>query len=307
MNPLASVSTEIESQDDRPWMAASSEEAAWVARQAAWLLAGVLALAAVVLCWRRLAGALDLPLGLPFLAAAGGLAVLLAVGARTAARWAADVRNPTTGQCVLSWLVSCSLVAWAASLTMPGVSRAGILMVYALVAVEECWRLGVWFQRTRLGNSLRDELDAWARRLGWRWRPLTALDLDTGGRSPQEPDTVADQPVPSGEVVQELLRLRSEDGAQWLRGRLRTLMAPGQRTVSVHAAFCPPFSSTPNVSVDQSEGPPARVKVAQLLPYGVRFDIRLGDPAEETVSLGLRFTAQVPGSQEREMERSEIS
>ncbi len=66
-----------------------------------------------------------------------------------------------------------------------------------------------------------------------------------------------------------------------MSGWLRMPFAAGQRTGSVHVAFCPPLRATPELLVEQIGGPEARVKTAQLLPYGVRLDLKLAVAAEE--------------------------
>jgi hypothetical protein len=46
------------------------------------------------------------------------------------------------------------------------------------------------------------------------------------------------------------------------------------------------------LSVEQIGGPPSRVKTAQLLPYGVRLDLKLAATAEEPTSVLLQFVAR---------------
>jgi hypothetical protein len=69
-------------------------------------------------------------------------------------------------------------------------------------------------------------------------------------------------------------------------------LSAGQRSSSVHVAFCPPFARTPKVALQQLDGPPARIRTVQLLPYGVRFDLKLAAVSEAAQSLLLEFSAQ---------------
>ena len=71
--------------------------------------------------------------------------------------------------------------------------------------------------------------------------------------------------------------------------------APGQRTASLHVAFCPPFARTPEVSAQQLDGPAVRIKTGQLLPYGVRLDLKLSAAAEMPSGVLLRFSARSAG------------
>ena len=57
-------------------------------------------------------------------------------------------------------------------------------------------------------------------------------------------------------------------------------------------AFCPPFAATPELEVEQLDGPEARIKTAQLLPYGARLDLKLAAAAEEPTSVLLQFSAR---------------
>ncbi len=46
----------------------------------------------------------------------------------------------------------------------------------------------------------------------------------------------------------------------------------------------------PQCYAEQMDGPPARLKVAQVLAYGVRFEIKLEEPAEEPTSVVIEFS-----------------
>ncbi len=91
--------------------------------------------------------------------------------------------------------------------------------------------------------------------------------------------------------MQQLTRTRAADGSERLSGWLRAPFLAGQRTASVHVAFCPPFAAVPELSVEQVDGPPARVKTAQLLPQGARLDLKLASAAEEPHDVALEFSA----------------
>ena len=101
------------------------------------------------------------------------------------------------------------------------------------------------------------------------------------------PATLSDE-----DITQQLVRSRSADGSEILSGWVRVSLAAGQRTASVHVAFCPPFARTPILTVDQIAGPPGRVKTIQLLPYGTRFDLKLPQSNEKPSSVLLQFSAQ---------------
>ena len=92
-----------------------------------------------------------------------------------------------------------------------------------------------------------------------------------------------------------MTRIKAADGTEELSGWLRMPFAAGQRTGSVHVAFCPPLPAAPELSVEQIDGPEARVKTAQLLPYGARLDLKLVAASEEPASVLLQFSARAEG------------
>ena len=90
-------------------------------------------------------------------------------------------------------------------------------------------------------------------------------------------------------VVQQLIRRREPGAAESLRGSLRTDFVVGQRTASAHVAICPPFVRPPHCQAAVAAGPPAEVRVASLLPFGVRLEIKLGQPAPGPQSVVVEF------------------
>ena len=74
-------------------------------------------------------------------------------------------------------------------------------------------------------------------------------------------------------------------------GSLTARIVPGQVTAHVHVAFCPPFANVPQLDFRQVSGPTARIKVGQVLPHGVRFDVKLEQPATDSASLCLEMRA----------------
>jgi hypothetical protein len=77
-----------------------------------------------------------------------------------------------------------------------------------------------------------------------------------------------------------------------MEGSVRTVFAAGQRTENCHVAFCPPFPSSPRVACRQLEGPETRIKLAQVLPQGVRIELRLAEAPDEEATVLLEVVAQ---------------
>jgi hypothetical protein len=96
------------------------------------------------------------------------------------------------------------------------------------------------------------------------------------------------------QIVQQLTRTTTGDGADVLRGLLYAAFSAGGRATSVHVAFCPPFRERPRIEFRQTDGPPARIKLAQLLAFGARFDIKLPTPAQGGETVALEISATFP-------------
>ena len=92
-------------------------------------------------------------------------------------------------------------------------------------------------------------------------------------------------------VLQELTRYRLADGREAVRGTLRAEFAVGERSTTLYAAFCPPFERLPQVEAFCLDGPPATVKLAQVLHQGVQIEVRLSSVADCQQSVTVRLSA----------------
>jgi hypothetical protein len=237
----------------------------WLRLTALATLLGLLLLFALVVAVRRLSGALTQPLEL------GAVAVLVAVlasGAFVARRLA----EPHRHQHPAAWprracevLIPAVFVLLAAVVTLPGMSVAAAALLWGGLAAEETWSL---WRRCRSPFSAA----------GMRNLPAVAERNDRLIVAPGEA------------LTQQFLRTRTEDGAETIRGQLCAHFDAGQRTATAHLAFCPPLATVPELTLELSAGPEARIKVAQLLPYGARLDFKLLEPAEEPAEVVIDFT-----------------
>ncbi len=280
-----------------------SGPAAQLLRWSAAGLIGWLALVALLVTWRRLAGALSCPLGPAAMTLVGASLAGVAVVARLARQRQRQQRwRRTRGDLLLS----AAVLLLACALWVPGCGRAGLLAFWAIVAGEEGWAWGSVLlagRRRPVGRPALEEIH----RL--RMDPAQAISpspsptlppspllpspLSPDGLHPSDwPSQQADEDaVPAEDVLQQLTLSRDAAGGQRLCGWLRLRLAAGQRSGVVHVAFCPPFSRTPELSLEQLEGPAARVRTAQLLPHGVRLDLKLAVASSSGGSVLLRFAA----------------
>ncbi len=241
-------------------------------RWSAAAMVALLGLAAVLIGWRRLAGALDEPLAAMPLLLTGTLLAAVAVGVRLTRQ--RNGRNDL----VLSLSCSACVAAVAAAVSLPRDDWWAAVGFWALLVIEEtwAWRPAVWRRPRRTTPAPPPD-------------PPRTVSPEALSPEPQHEPPAA---TPTEGVLQQLTRSRAADGSERLSGWLQASFLAGQRTASVHVAFCPPFAAVPELSVKQVAGPPARVKTAQLLPQGARLDLKLDSTAEEPHDVALQFSAQ---------------
>lgn len=226
-------------------------------------IAAALLLVGLTLLVRGAAGAFDAPLPTLLLLATGLAAVLAAVAARFAWRFA---RVPVGDRRPMALHVSLSagLLLLGAGVTLPGGTVAALLLFWTLLLAEEAaaWR-GILRRQSLPGVAAR-----------------TVRTASPSAKSTEE------------ESWQQVTRGRSADGRQTAHGWLRAEFAAGQRTAVAHVAICPPLPNVPGVTFRQTAGPEARVKAAQVLPYGIRFEIKLPTASERARQVRIEFTAE---------------
>jgi len=257
--------------------------AAEIGQWSAGAVAALLLLAAALVGWRRLAGALSSPLHPPLLLAAGAAMAVAAVGVRLAWRRLSAGNSAPLFDWLMAILPSSAVLALAAALSLPGTAAGGLAAFWAVLAVGEILAWQPLVRRRLPGRS----------KAAGRSHPVRLDPPETvaAGHRPARP--LAD--VPPGDVLQQLTRSRAADGSEQLSGRLRAAFSAGQRSGSIHVAFCPPFARSPELAVEQLDGPPTRIKTAQLLPYGVRLDLKLTATAEAPQSVLVEFSARSKG------------
>lgn len=125
-------------------------------------------------------------------------------------------------------------------------------------------------------------------------RPATgaphAIDAMAAGRL----DTRSPEPrTCPGRLRQEQQRFEPAPDTDCLRGRLMLTLPAGAKTAHGHVGFCPAFVETPRMRVTTDyDGVEAVVAAAEVLPWGVRLECRLAEPAEEPLEIPIDFLAE---------------
>lgn len=80
--------------------------------------------------------------------------------------------------------------------------------------------------------------------------------------------------VSDGQITQRMTRQTLPDGVEEIEGSMRVMFAAGQRTVSIHIPFSPPFAVAPQVECELLSEEDVRWKVSVVYPYGIRVELK---------------------------------
>jgi hypothetical protein len=187
-----------------------------------------------------------------------------------------SMHRPTWQEILHRAVPTAALLLLAISLSLPESSISGLCALWAMILLEELW---AWLPQQTL----------FRRRYPSHGRD-PAVERTTDVAQGSARNAVAHGVEVDASVTQQIVRTMSADGEELIRGQLRIAFVPGQRTTAAHLAFCPSFEQTPHMEFRQVSGPAARVKLAQIYPYGARFDLKLAAVATESMSVVLDFS-----------------
>ena len=246
------------------------------------LTAAMVLACGLVLCGRRLTSAFESPpgpVGLLAVAAAGvGLVLVVDIMARAAGSAAGGL--PWSLAARTGLVLALAAVAMPPRLATPleAVSFAAAVL-FAGTTVAGPWLVGI------RNPSARPSANRW---------PADSLGGQAGGSRPWQPPQTVDavsSPVAAtflpcpGHLTQRFERYEAA-GHDSLRGTLSLAVPQGARTASGHVGFCPPFAQMPVVEVTTAyDGVEAIVSAAEVLPWGMRIECRLDEPAEEAFEI----------------------
>jgi len=218
------------------------------------IVVGLLAIGLLIV-GRRLSGAFsaDLPAGAMLLLALVTASVLTYT--RIAWRRNFPLETPeelSFADQLLGWGSSLALALLAIGCCYPANRTADWLIWLPILVADQLWRQN-FFDAEELGSSVVEDLQEES-------RPRLAL---------------ADTPQHDA-IVQQLYRLRDEQGQEVIYGTVRADFVAEQRTAIVHVGFCPPLAYLPEIEAEALPGgAAAKIKVAQSLAHGARLDVRL--------------------------------
>ena len=217
------------------------------------------------------------------------IAVIAILGIRMFNRRPRDRGARARGDLTVDAALGASLLLFAAALSLPGTNVLGLACFWVLIAAAEIstWgpRAGQGFRRWQ-GRSTTETLRIDPAQPPSAHIPSAAIP------SKASPGSSAAHDLPASGITQQLTRSSTVEGGDVLCGTLRLDFSPGQRTGNLHVAFCPPFAVTPEMTAVQADGPQARIKIAQLLPYGVRLEVKLAAAIDRSAAVVVQITAR---------------
>jgi hypothetical protein len=249
----------------------------------------LLALGGILIAIRRATGALAGPLPAEVLIVCAGTISLAALAFR---RMLPLLSHAPLARRV-SWALwaapSGVLLLWAAGLSA-GASGGALVGSCGLLLLEESWS---WYQLLRNPATIFEMRGASV--ASARLAPAVSPNVVHGvgiEDSPELEDSPESDDAFDHAVSQQTVRRSEDDGSQTISGWVRAEVAAGCRHATAHVAICPPFVHPPECFAEPMDGPPARVKVAQVLSHGVRFEVKLDEPAAEAARVLVEFSIQ---------------
>jgi len=238
----------------------------------------LLALGGVVILARRLSGALASPLSFGALLACACLLAAAALLFRTMFTSLTKSRA-NWGRYLFYAIPSVVLLLWAIGLSAPGMG-SGLVLLWGTLLLEEGWSWGQLRRLRPVARPLAMQTSALAK------SPLPA-EIQT--------ESLAETEEPDEAICQQMVRRRESDGSETISGWLRAAVPAAARHATAHVAICPPLMGRPECFAEQMDGPPAQIKVAQVLPHGVRIEIKLDEPGSEAADVLVEFSIQYGG------------
>jgi len=256
--------------------------------------------AGALLMWRRLAGAIP--------AAPGSEAVLAVCGAGLVLLAVADVAvrrgcPPLAAALArVGLLLGVAAVALPLRFTPPGEAFVATAALIAAATASLTAPVGAIIRRLQAGSTEASR-NAWpparapvsgagaieAGAIG----STAAADPAATALSGDLTDVVRGPASPAGDVSQWFERRTLADGCERVDGMIRVAVPQGSRLGWGHVGFCPPFTAAPAVEVTTGyDGVEATVTAAEVLPWGVRIEVRLDEPAEEPLDIPVNVAAR---------------
>jgi len=264
---------------------------------------------------RAIAGRFDRPLSSVGLIAVVMVVVVLTLAIRSLLRgsMANSIALPqTAGDWFAQALPTLAAIFLAVGFTVAGAHVTGLVFLWILVAAEVLlgaagpWTLALlqrWLGRSEEDRgtivldhprgTINDAAPAPSmvqEQQAAQIKPLIAeltndLDEETGSNE-ELPWLWQDDTA-----LQELRYMTLPEIGMCVAGSQRALLAAAQLTAVVHTVFYPPFAAPPLITIELQEPETVAIKAAQILPQGVRWELRAEQLSDKPREVRWAFTA----------------
>ena len=243
---------------------------------AAGLTVSVLLAMGLLLAGRRVFGGIEVELPLGMVVTTALVTVGIVVFLRIAWRRNFPLESPTDltlADRLLGYGSSISLILLCMGCCYPGNRNAEWLAWLPLLVADQFWRQN-FFDAGKPWVPLQEQVI-----------PKTHNSQDTFTEPLTEKSSTED-------IVQQLYRLRDEQGREVIYGTVRADFVAGQRMAVAHVGFCPPLPYLPEIEAEALPGHPAKIKVVQAMAHGTRLDVRLSSPAASDCQVWIDLAAR---------------
>jgi hypothetical protein len=263
---------------------------------ALWLAASALFLG------RAIAGRFPQPLSSLGLIAVAIVMLMMTIELRALLRrsWSACATPPQSRTAWLAQLLpTFGAILLATGFSVGGAYPTGLVLLWVLVAAEVLFGAGgPWtLSRTR-GWLVRDQAERGTVNnlpRGVIPEKTRAEPMAREAFSNEADEEACDEELPwlwqESAALQELRYITVPEQGLSVSGSQRVTLPATQQTAVVHTVFHPPFVNSPVVTIEMQEPELVKIKAAQILPHGIRWELRAEQSAEQPREVQWAFTA----------------
>ncbi len=219
-------------------------------------------------------------------------------------------------------LPTLGMILLAIGFSVAGAYPTGLVLLWVIVAGETLFGAGGPWTIPLIRRLLRiDQPDSGTTLLDY---PRGKIDAETlaepvaPGRSTetlaesvalvkdQEPsaeEAELDEELPwlwqDATALQELRYMTLPESGLCIAGSQRVTLPAAQQIAVVHTVFHPPFDTVPTVTIEMEQPETVTIKAAQVLPHGIRWELRTASMLEKSQQVQWAFIATTTAADPR--------
>jgi hypothetical protein len=245
-------------------------------------IAALLSFVAVVLLARRIVGALVEPLPITLLLLVGATAIATAVIVQLLNAHSELRLFTSLFEGIEILIAGIAILVIAACLSIAGSSILGLLCLWTATLVSGAVLVRPWSVESPT-NPLAGFTSV--------SRDDAAMDVWPPEKLTSAPAVVEVEDEWMERSLTQRLQYRSEPTGIAIDGWVRVQFSTGQRVAIAHVAFCPAFETVPEADCEVLDGQSCEIRPTLVLPWGIRWELRLDAEAPEPTEVVLGFAA----------------